>query len=548
MKRFAKLLVLALSVVIIASLFVASSLAAEIVDPNTLQPGSDRVIFIKDAPRDENNNIIGQPDGDGTGSDASNPMWTVDHENFDPDADHPKWHLQTAFYQATEILAETGGTIVICGPVYFGVGESYGSGSYERDVYTAFFGDNVIKITSVYDGVDYRETAGAKIIIDSPAMLSVRGSSVWENVDIATAAYDRAITFGEYRTLIGEGVNCYPLNSMVEGIAQDYISLAAGHRYSGSEDATTNLTVLSGTYNYITGGVWGTVATQKMENANVNLTLGGTTKVLGIVSGTVRQKAGFSGNVNITINGGTYEGDINCVGATGMLNTDGKVMLKINGGDFKNAYAINQAAFAATNNLPAECTVDFSDWTGKKIDLAFANSIIADITDVKYPAGVTAEELKGLIENYDPSAPEAGLEYIESLIEGTGLKIGKVAENIPVIVSPTLADGKAITVSEFEAMIEEADVAIKSPNGVIGTGCRATIGEYILEIAVKGDIDGDGTVTVYDALMTQKAVTNNGSFGSNIREFAGDVDEINGTDSADVDAILAHVVGEMLIA
>ena len=543
MKNFAKILVLAFSVVIIAGLLIASSFAAEVTDTVTLQPGSDRVIFIKDAPRDENNNIIGQLEGDGTGSDPSNPLMVLDHENFDPAAQYPKWHLQTAFYQATEMLSEVGGTIVICGPVYFGVGESYGSGSFERDVFTASFGDNVIKITSVYNGVDYRETAGAKIIIDSPAMLSVRGSSIWENIDIATAASDRAITFDEHRTLIGDGVNCYPTTQEFYTPASSYVSLSAGHRYSGSDGENPTLTVLSGTYNYITGGVWGAVSSAIMENANVNLTLGGTTKVLGVVSGTVRQKAGFSGNVNITINGGTYECDIWGVGATGMLNTDGVVNIKINGGDFKNAWSISNVAIDATNNMPASCTVDFSDWTGKMIDLAFANKIVVGIDDIKYPTGVTADNLVELIENYNPSYSEENLDYIESVLEGTGLSLDYTVKNNPVVTVPLSADGKAMTVEELGELIDDDEVTIGVANGVVGTGCRLVIGDYILQIAVKGDLDGDGISTVYDAAIIKKAIANNVFVGNDVREFAGDFDGMNGTNVDDVDAILAYVLG-----
>ncbi len=544
MKNFAKILVLAFSVVIIAGLLIASSFAAEVTDTVTLQPGSDRVIFIKDAPRDENYVVTGELEGDGTGLDPDNPLRPDEwHEDFDPAAQYPKWHLLTAFYQATELLREEGGTIVVCGPVYFGVGESYGSGGSERDVFTATFRDNVIKITSVYNGVDYRETAGAKIIIDSPAMLSVRGSSIWENIDIATAAADRAITFDEHRTLIGDGVNCYPTTQEFYTPASSYVSLSAGHRYSGSDGENPTLTVLSGTYNYITGGVWGAVSSAIMENANVNLTLGGTTKVLGVVSGTVRQKAGFSGNVNITINGGTYECDICGVGKTGMLNTDGIVNITINGGDFKNAGSISNVAIDATNNMPASCTVDFSDWTGKMIDLAFANKSVVGIDDIKYPTGVTADNLVELIENYNPSYSEENLDYIESVLEGTGLSLDYTVKNNPVITVPLSADGKAMTVEELGELIDDDEVTIGVANGVVGTGCRLVIGEYILEIAVKGDLDGDGIVTVYDAAMVKKAVANNGFVGNGVREFAGDFDGTNGTNVEDVDAILAYVLG-----
>ena len=415
MKKFAKFLALALTLAVIASAFalVASAEAApEIVDPRTLTPGSERVIFIKDAPRDENNQVVGELTGDGTGSDAENPLKPTDsHERFDPTAERKRWHVLTAFYQAVEMLQDTGGTIVICGPVFIGINEVGDNGATSvRDLETVRFKDKVIKFTSVYNGVDYRKEAGAKITLELPAMLNILGSSIWENVDFYTDGTDRAVCFGDYPTLVGQGINCYPTDEAFEGVSQNYISLSAGHRYGTSKGKTLSLVVQSGTYNKITGSSWGTVATNAQENCNVNLTIEGTTKVLGVISGTVNSKSPFGGHVNITINDGTFECDINGVGPTGMTNTDGTVKMTINGGNFKNGWSINQAAMGATNNMPASCSVDFSGWKGEKLDLAYAFGLITDITEVKLPEGVTADELnKLLLENpvvEETEAPE----------------------------------------------------------------------------------------------------------------------------------------------
>ena len=117
MKNFAKLLVVALAVAMIASMVSVFAMAAPVTepgaDPTKLVPGSEQVIFIKDAPRDENYVVTGELAGDGTGTDADNPLKPADHEDFDPSVNVPMYHLTTAFYQATEMLAETGGTIVI---------------------------------------------------------------------------------------------------------------------------------------------------------------------------------------------------------------------------------------------------------------------------------------------------------------------------------------------------------------------------------------------------------------------------------------------------
>ena len=407
MKKFAKLFVAVLAVIMVMAVFAATAAAqsAEIVDPNTLKPGSDRVLFIKDGPRDASGKPTGELDGDGSGLDAANPLKPQDHESFDPTAAAPKWHLQTAFYQATELLKDEGGTIVVCGPVYFGPYESYGSGSTTRDVFTASFKTNTIKITSVYNGVDYRETAGAKIIVDTPAEIGMYGQSIWENIDIETAAAGRVISFDCWPTLVGEGVKCYPSDPAFEGVAGNYISLSAGHRYGKSLDVNSNLLVKSGSYNVITGAMWGVVDSQTNENCNVNLTLEGTTTVYGQIIGTTGQKGKFSGNVNITINGGTYECDINGIGVTGMLNTDGVVKLNINGGDFTNAWSINTASTGYQNNGPALATIDFTGWKGDITALAKAFGAITDFEDIKLPIGVTQQQLLDALKAAETTVP-----------------------------------------------------------------------------------------------------------------------------------------------
>ncbi len=412
MKNFAKFLVVALAVSLIAGMFAfsASAVATEPgANPNDLKPGSDRVIFIQDPERDpETHEIIGELPGDGSGTTPENPLATIEHDGFNASAEIPKYHLTTSFYQATEMLKETGGTIVITGPIYFGEFECYGAGKNVRDVFTAEFKNNVIKFTSVYNGVDYRETNGAKITIETPAMLSILGSSIWENIDFETTGTDRCVTFDEYCTLVGEGVKCYPSDlDIFEGIAPNYVSLAAGHRYAKSTSENPTLLVKSGTYNKICGGMWGTVASAGMEGTTTtNLTIEGTTEVLGVVSGSVGATSPFSGNVNVTINGGVFMCDINGVGPTGLTNTDGTVTIKINGGDFKQVWSINDQDITNTGNAPAFSSVDFSGWTGEKLELAYAVAMVTEFKEVKLPEGMSVEELKKLAEDHPPVIPE----------------------------------------------------------------------------------------------------------------------------------------------
>jgi hypothetical protein len=101
-----------------------------------------------------------------------------------------------------------------------------------------------------------------------------------------------------------------------------------------------------------------------------------------------------------------------------------------------------------------------------------------------------------------------------------------------------------MTESELRDIFNDGTIAITSNNGIIGTGCKVTIGEYEVELVVKGDIDGDGVATVFDALMVKKALANNGFANEALREYAADVDGADGTTTADVDALLAIIVGK----
>lgn len=402
MKKTMKLLFTALVIVIMVAMAVTSVSAAESakrVDPTTLTPTSDRVIFIKDAPAG------GKLSGDGSGYDADNPYIPLDHEGYNPADSAPQNHLQTAFYQATEVLGDDGGTIVICGPVHLGVNESYGSGGTTKDVFTYKWGTKkVIKFTSVYNGVDYRETAGAKITLETPAEIGVMGSSVWENITIETIGTERVISFGSHPTLIGEGVDTHPADPAYNEVAANYVSLSGGHRYARGDNQIPTLTVQSGTYNKVVGGLWGVSIGKEMTNATTYLTLEGTTTVLGAINGTIGKNTDFSGHANITINGGKYACDIFGVGPTGMTNTDGTVDLIINGGDFSEAWSICEAAPSMANNTPALSILDYSGYTGEKADLARAFAISLDFDTVKLPAGVTEAELIALAG--DAMAPE----------------------------------------------------------------------------------------------------------------------------------------------
>ena len=175
-----------------------------------------------------------------------------------------------------------------------------------------------------------------------------------------------------------------------------------------------------------------------------------------------------------------------------------------------------------------------------------------------YYCGTEEQWNKISISSYNESLLDANIVYeyaiadtkitaIENAISGTTLKLGILDNDDEIIIVPTNKLGSAMTVAELKAIFNDPTIVIESNNGIIGTGCKVTIDGYTVEIAVKGDIDGDGIVTAFDANMIKKALANNGFENEALREFAGDVDGTEVTDSADVEGILAHIVGNSYI-
>ena len=224
---------------------------------------------------------------------------------------------------------------------------------------------------------------------------------------------------------------------------------------------------------------------------------------------------GCSGLISVTIcNGVTSIGDgafYNCYNLTSVVIPD-------------SVTSIGEGAFYYCSNLTTVCYKGTEDeWN--KISIGSNNTYLLNAEIVF----VQKSEL-------------------EKALEGTDLTIGKLANESEFVIVPTPSGKVAMTGTALATKLNNDSISVVSNNGIIGTGSKLIIGEQEVEIAVKGDIDGDGIATVFDALMVKKALAENSFTENDIREFAGDIDGEGVTDSADVDAILAHIVGEMLIA
>lgn len=284
-----------------------------------------------------------------------------------------RYYENTALYQAVGKLKNTGGTIVICGEVSIGKEQSYGSGSANREFRFPQNGPNTIKITSYYDGVDYRKTNNAKLIVEAPAQIQMYGQSVWENIEISTNGKESAIICQNYTTFFGDGIECTTTDSKLATAenAPFFIGIAGSNRFSPDKSAVnTNITVMSGTYNKIAGGLWGFSSREPLYlfEGDTNVIIGGSTTVLGSVIGSGNETNTYhEGNANITILGGTFYGTIEGTNKIGFNNSDALVNIIICGGDFTNCTGIYGGnSEEVTYNQPYSAIIDFSYYSPRE--------------------------------------------------------------------------------------------------------------------------------------------------------------------------------------
>lgn len=203
---------------------------------------------------------------------------------------------------AAGLLRKNGGTIVIVGA--YSAYTQHGTFMPKTN--------GTIKITSTYDGVDYAETNGALLKMNS-TYFYLGGETIFDDITIHSTS--NTIIVCNYNNMtMGENVTCtvasgkaYPMlltgyNITNGGVPAEYVSF----------NGTCNITINSGTFTYI-------------RNGNRR---GSTSATVGTV--------GPDACITATINGGTFTqlDTVNNMGATGMNNVEGECNLIVNGGSF----------------------------------------------------------------------------------------------------------------------------------------------------------------------------------------------------------------------
>ncbi len=203
MKKATKLLSLVLSLLLAVTAFA--------VVPAYAEPSGTAVVFVKDG-------------GDGSGASADSPLGSV----------------STA---ATTIARAGGGTIVVCGEATVSGNTAFGTRA-----------GTTIKVTSVYDGVDYREK-GAKFILGKAwTNFESREAFEFDDIEIAVMGNNCSFYADGYPITFGRGVTT-SLIDQDEKKAANWPNVYGGSAcdLSGTDNwpANTSVTVLGGTYNLV---------------------------------------------------------------------------------------------------------------------------------------------------------------------------------------------------------------------------------------------------------------------------------------------------------
>ena len=295
-----------------------------IVKVEVATPTVPSVLFIADVAK-----------GTGDGSSADNALGnTADYntklQNGTVTANEYK--TGSAFYFAVMTMKEKGGTIVICDDLTIGSGDNaipsaanYWAGfkDYAKGSDDCKFGP--MTITSVYDGVDYRQS-GAELIFSTKYQnmrFNTSFDSTWENLNIVREYSDSYKVFNfnmrGFKTLLGEGLVMSTSKNGVKDatpVAAALPCLTGGWLwnktplYEGYENAV-EFEVLSGSYYDIYSTMNFPNGANNCEG-NVKVTLGSNVTVNGNfhVTAAASPKANggnVNGNVDITLNGPTMK-------------------------------------------------------------------------------------------------------------------------------------------------------------------------------------------------------------------------------------------------
>ena len=232
------------------------------------------------------------------------------------------------------MLRETGGTVVVCGPL---------TGKTFHFVPCA----GVVKITSVYDGVDYRKTANAGI--SQTGSWSLNSALVVDdlNLDITTAGQS-----------INAQYNDLTIGAGLQMTGKEY-TLNVGYRIGAGALTPADVSCHKDCTIRVANGKWALLRGGNMRSNPVDPvgTIDEKVKLSISISGgeftnkSVNANAcigmnGCDGEAHLEISGGTFAGSVAGIHRTGTNQTDtkptfgGHIFVKITGGTFASPFKL----------------------------------------------------------------------------------------------------------------------------------------------------------------------------------------------------------------
>lgn len=341
---------------------------------------AENVIFIRDG-------------AEGDGSSADSPLKPTTG-NYDPTAPNADKDMDTALYQAWQKLMKMGGgTIVICGPYTLDDSNCAPIGGASADFRMPAIEHRpgiTITYTSVWDGVDYRQTAGAELILDEKAHLTFPTATVLENITIRGTAEngEHFIAAGLNDLTLGRGTNFVPFE---EGNLEAYPIILGSFRSNAGalKDGDSNIIIDIGDENSV-GNIFGMCnGGNGKHTGNTNITI--KSGNIGNIYGDSRATSQVPqvGDINITLEGGVYHGIIAGVNVGFTGNCEKVVNIKITGGDFSNC----QGILAFTDNADAAMPEVFRvDCSAASMDTARqVKAVVSEPANLTLPADYTEE-------------------------------------------------------------------------------------------------------------------------------------------------------------
>lgn len=287
-------------------------------------------------------------------------------------------YTDSALFRALTMLSGTGGTVVVCDDVTLISGRSLSRYTASTSPFSApaMASEQTVTLTSSYDGVDYRKTNGAQLILrrsgQQAVNLELNIGTVWSDIDLCVD-YDYAIlpsitistiqayvSCGREKTVFEPSVHvtlCHAGQTLDEAEYSKYLPRLYGGYYNLAADGSTDLTVLGGSWSGVVGG-----SHESYLSGGTKLVFGGEAAAYeGIFGGGSDNRSTLCGDVDVQITGGTVRGKLVAGGSSQSGAPGRSVRLTVSGTpDLSGVRIIN------AGGADAETTLDMGQFQYRK--------------------------------------------------------------------------------------------------------------------------------------------------------------------------------------